>query len=170
MSLTRCYIVLAYWPTCELDDKVAVPSVCFSICAKRIISQADTFLKKKKVLLASFSPFFIFLTPFPPSSGSPAELCQLRVDDEIVAVNGVAVAHMNYSQWKDKITSSLQTGSLTMDIRRYGNKGEMSQKKTCPISCLLLQLFVIIEPLTSNQWSQSLVCSVVLVLMTGCFH
>ncbi|XP_042349193.1 LIM domain only protein 7b isoform X2 [Plectropomus leopardus] len=53
---------------------------------------------------------------------SPAELCQLRVDDEIVAVNGVAVAHMNYNQWKDKMTSSLQTGSLTMDIRRYGNK------------------------------------------------
>nr|XP_046246081.1 LIM domain only protein 7b isoform X3 [Scatophagus argus] len=54
--------------------------------------------------------------------GSPAELCQLCVDDEIVAVNGVAVAHMNYAQWKDKITSSLQTGSLTMDVRRYGNK------------------------------------------------
>ncbi|XP_073321320.1 LIM domain only protein 7b isoform X4 [Pagrus major] len=55
--------------------------------------------------------------------GSPAELCQLCVDDEIVAVNGVAVAHLNYTQWKDKMTSSLQTGSLTMDIRRYGNKG-----------------------------------------------
>ncbi|XP_049909764.1 LIM domain only protein 7-like isoform X3 [Epinephelus moara] len=54
--------------------------------------------------------------------GSPAELCQLCVDDEIVAVNGVSVAHMNYNQWKDKMTSSLQTGSLTMDIRRYGNK------------------------------------------------
>ncbi|XP_031702491.1 LIM domain only protein 7b isoform X2 [Anarrhichthys ocellatus] len=54
--------------------------------------------------------------------GSPAELCQLCVDDEIVAVNGVAVAHMNYNQWKDKMTSSLQTGNLTMDIRRYGNK------------------------------------------------
>ncbi|XP_019117106.2 LIM domain only protein 7b isoform X5 [Larimichthys crocea] len=54
--------------------------------------------------------------------GSPAELCQLCVDDEIVAVNGVAVAHMNYTQWKDKMTSSLQTGGLTMDIRRYGNK------------------------------------------------
>ncbi|KAM3624727.1 uncharacterized protein V6R79_000721 [Siganus canaliculatus] len=53
-------------------------------------------------------------------SGGPAELC---VDDEIVAVNGVAVAHMSYTQWKDKMTSSLQTGSLTMDIRRYGNKG-----------------------------------------------
>nr|XP_020508508.1 LIM domain only protein 7-like isoform X7 [Labrus bergylta] len=55
--------------------------------------------------------------------GSPAELCQLCVNDEIVAVNGIAVAHMNYTHWKDKMTSSLQTGSLTMDIRRYGNKG-----------------------------------------------
>ncbi|XP_078031119.1 LIM domain only protein 7 isoform X8 [Epinephelus lanceolatus] len=55
--------------------------------------------------------------------GSPAELCQLCVDDEIVAVNGVSVAHMKYNQWKDQMTSSLQTGSLTMDIRRYGNKG-----------------------------------------------
>ncbi|GLD47351.1 LIM domain only protein 7-like isoform X1 [Lates japonicus] len=54
--------------------------------------------------------------------GSPAELCQLCVDDEIVAVDGVAVAHMSYSQWKDKMTSALQTGSLTMDVRRYGNK------------------------------------------------
>ncbi|XP_039867314.1 LIM domain only protein 7b isoform X2 [Simochromis diagramma] len=54
--------------------------------------------------------------------GSPAELCQLRVDDEIVAVDGAAVAHMNYDQWRDKMASALQTGSLTMDIRRYGNK------------------------------------------------
>ncbi|KAL6112953.1 uncharacterized protein ACO6RY_11342 [Pungitius sinensis] len=55
--------------------------------------------------------------------GSPAELCQLCVDDEIVAVNGVAAAQMNCKQWKDEITSSLRTGNLTMDIRRYGNKG-----------------------------------------------
>ncbi|XP_041848379.1 LIM domain only protein 7-like isoform X2 [Melanotaenia boesemani] len=54
--------------------------------------------------------------------GSPAELCRLHVDDEIVAVDGVAVAHMTYNQWKDKMASSLQTGSLTMDIRRYGIK------------------------------------------------
>ncbi|KAM6950209.1 LOW QUALITY PROTEIN: LIM domain only protein 7-like [Lycodopsis pacificus] len=54
--------------------------------------------------------------------GSPAELCQLCVDDEIVAVNGIAVAHMNHNQWKDKMTSSMQAGNLTMDIRRYGNK------------------------------------------------
>ncbi|XP_029353693.1 LIM domain only protein 7b isoform X2 [Echeneis naucrates] len=55
-------------------------------------------------------------------AGSPAELCQLGVDDEIVTVDGVSVAYMNYSQWKDVMTSALQTGSLTMDIRRYGNK------------------------------------------------
>ena len=88
-------------------------------------------------MLISFSSFLIFLTPVPPSSGSPAELCQLCVDDEIVAVNGVAVAHMNYTQWKDKMTSSLKTGSLTMDIRRYGNKGKMMSQKKTVIPCLL---------------------------------
>ncbi|XP_026233826.1 LIM domain only protein 7-like isoform X6 [Anabas testudineus] len=56
-------------------------------------------------------------------AGSPAELCQLCVDDEIVAVDGVSVANMNENQWKDKLTHALQNGSLTMDIRRYGNKG-----------------------------------------------
>ncbi|XP_061597689.1 LIM domain only protein 7b isoform X2 [Cololabis saira] len=54
--------------------------------------------------------------------GSPAELCRLCVDDEIVAVDGVAVTNMNYNQWKDKMASCLQTGTLTMDIRRYGIK------------------------------------------------
>lgn len=67
------------------------------------------------------------LSSFLPS-GSPAELCQLRVDDEIVAVNGAAVAHMNSDQWRDKMSSALQTGSLTMDIRRYGNKGRILSK------------------------------------------
>ncbi|XP_047220067.1 LIM domain only protein 7b isoform X3 [Girardinichthys multiradiatus] len=60
--------------------------------------------------------------------GSPAEHCQLCVDDEVVAVNGVAVAHMTYSQWKAKMASSLQTGSLTMDIRRYGIKDWSTNK------------------------------------------
>ncbi|MEQ2158286.1 hypothetical protein GOODEAATRI_010639, partial [Goodea atripinnis] len=60
--------------------------------------------------------------------GSPAEHCQLCVDDEVVAVNGVAVAHMTYSQWKSKMASSLQTGSLTMDIRRYGIKGNIMRQ------------------------------------------
>lgn len=55
--------------------------------------------------------------------GSPAELCRLCVDDEIVAVDGVAVARMSYSQWESKMTSALRSGSLTMDVRRYGDKG-----------------------------------------------
>ncbi|KAM4631069.1 LIM domain only protein 7-like isoform 3-T3 [Polymixia lowei] len=53
--------------------------------------------------------------------GSPAELCQLCVGDEIVAVDGIAVAHMSVDQWKSSMTSGLRTGSLTMEIRRYGN-------------------------------------------------
>lgn len=57
-------------------------------------------------------------------SGSPAELCRLRPDDEIVAVNGLPVARMSRSQWTETMASSLQTGSVTMDVRRYGSKGE----------------------------------------------
>ncbi|CAB1459600.1 unnamed protein product, partial [Pleuronectes platessa] len=64
--------------------------------------------------------------------GSPAELCQLRVDDEIVAFDGVAVAHMNYNQWKDRMASALQTGNLSMDIRRYGNKDWSSSEGDHP--------------------------------------
>ncbi|XP_028999610.1 LIM domain only protein 7-like isoform X6 [Betta splendens] len=55
--------------------------------------------------------------------GSPAELCQLCVDDEIVALDDVPVAHMSDEQWKANMTHALQHGSLTMDVRRYGNKG-----------------------------------------------
>ncbi|XP_067352314.1 LIM domain only protein 7-like isoform X3 [Channa argus] len=54
--------------------------------------------------------------------GSPAELCHLCVDDEIVAVDGLALTQMNYDEWKNRMTHALQNGSLTMDIRRYGNK------------------------------------------------
>ena len=57
------------------------------------------------------------------SSGTPADLCHLCINDEIIAVDGVKVTELNFSQWKNKMSSSLQTGSLTMDLRRYGNKG-----------------------------------------------
>lgn len=85
--------------------------------------------------------FFILRHPHPQllhalmvpvllSSGSPAELCQLCVGDEIVAVDGIVVAHMNYDQWRNTMTSALQNGNLNMDIRRYGNKGKgMSKAK-----------------------------------------
>ncbi|XP_040395984.1 LIM domain only protein 7 isoform X17 [Cygnus olor] len=52
--------------------------------------------------------------------GSPAELCQLHVGDEIIAINGTKVSHMDYSQWEEAINRALETGNLVMDVRRYG--------------------------------------------------
>ncbi|KAM6438544.1 LIM domain only protein 7 isoform 2-T2 [Rhynochetos jubatus] len=52
--------------------------------------------------------------------GSPAALCQLHVDDEIIAVNGTKVSRMDYSQWEEAISRALETGNLLMDVRRYG--------------------------------------------------
>uniref|UniRef100_A0A803XQS4 LIM domain 7 n=1 Tax=Meleagris gallopavo TaxID=9103 RepID=A0A803XQS4_MELGA len=51
---------------------------------------------------------------------SPAALCQLQVDDEIIAINGTKVSQMNSSQWEEAITRALETGNLVMDVRRYG--------------------------------------------------
>ncbi|NXS89139.1 LMO7 protein, partial [Erpornis zantholeuca] len=55
--------------------------------------------------------------------GSPAALCQLHVDDEIIAVNGTKVSHMDYSQFEEAISRALETGNLVMDVRRYGKNG-----------------------------------------------
>ncbi|XP_074768049.1 LIM domain only protein 7 isoform X1 [Athene noctua] len=52
--------------------------------------------------------------------GSPAALCQLHVDDEIIAINGTKVLCMDYSQWEEAISRALETGNLVMDVRRYG--------------------------------------------------
>ncbi|XP_009704759.1 PREDICTED: LOW QUALITY PROTEIN: LIM domain only protein 7 [Cariama cristata] len=52
--------------------------------------------------------------------GSPAALCPLHVDDEIIAVNGTKVSRMDYSQWEEAISRALETGNLLMDVRRYG--------------------------------------------------
>ncbi|MGH0155274.1 UNVERIFIED_CONTAM: hypothetical protein FKN15_028766, partial [Acipenser sinensis] len=57
--------------------------------------------------------------------GSPSELCQMQVDDEILTVNGLKVSDMDYSQWKESMDTSVKRGTLVMDIRRYGkNKSE----------------------------------------------
>ncbi|XP_068785714.1 LIM domain only protein 7 isoform X17 [Struthio camelus] len=60
--------------------------------------------------------------------GSPAALCQLHVDDEIIAVNGTKVSHMDYSQWEEAIARALETGNLVMDVRRYGKNGTSENK------------------------------------------
>uniref|UniRef100_A0A8C1TGX5 LIM domain 7a n=1 Tax=Cyprinus carpio TaxID=7962 RepID=A0A8C1TGX5_CYPCA len=52
--------------------------------------------------------------------GSPAELGQVKVGDEILTVNGRMVADMSYTEWKNSMEEALQQGSLFMDIRRHG--------------------------------------------------
>ncbi|XP_042661896.1 LIM domain only protein 7 isoform X3 [Tyto alba] len=52
--------------------------------------------------------------------GSPAALCQLHVDDEIIAINGTKVSCMDCSQWEEAVGRALETGNLVMDVRRYG--------------------------------------------------
>ncbi|PKU37028.1 lim domain only protein 7 isoform x5 [Limosa lapponica baueri] len=60
--------------------------------------------------------------------GSPAALCQLHVDDEIIAINGTKVSRMDYSQWEEAISRALETGNLVMDVRRYGKNGTPENK------------------------------------------
>ncbi|NXS69050.1 LMO7 protein, partial [Pandion haliaetus] len=60
--------------------------------------------------------------------GSPAALCQLHVDDEIIAINSTKVSHMDYSQWEEAISRALETGNLVMDVRRYGKNGTSENK------------------------------------------
>ncbi|NXP32806.1 LMO7 protein, partial [Leiothrix lutea] len=60
--------------------------------------------------------------------GSPAALCQLHVDDQIIAVNSTKVSHMDYSQWEEAINRALETGNLVMDVRRYGKNGTSENK------------------------------------------
>ncbi|XP_059502478.1 LIM domain only protein 7 isoform X2 [Stegostoma tigrinum] len=53
--------------------------------------------------------------------GGPAEFCQLQVGDEIISVNGNAVADMSHQAWMDAIEGANQSGNLNMEIRRYEN-------------------------------------------------
>ncbi|XP_030643154.1 LIM domain only protein 7 [Chanos chanos] len=52
--------------------------------------------------------------------GSPAEMYQMRVGDEVLSVNGHRVADMSYAQWKNSMKEALEQGSLIMDVRRHG--------------------------------------------------
>ncbi|XP_062982078.1 LIM domain only protein 7 isoform X2 [Elgaria multicarinata webbii] len=54
--------------------------------------------------------------------GSPADFCQLNVEDEILSLNGTKISQMDQSQWEASLSSALETGNLVMDVRRYGKK------------------------------------------------
>ncbi|XP_028837206.1 LIM domain only protein 7b isoform X2 [Denticeps clupeoides] len=55
--------------------------------------------------------------------GSPAELCQLQVGYEILAVSGQQVAEMSHGEWKASMADAMQKGSLLIDVRCHGNNG-----------------------------------------------
>ncbi|XP_062982086.1 LIM domain only protein 7 isoform X9 [Elgaria multicarinata webbii] len=60
--------------------------------------------------------------------GSPADFCQLNVEDEILSLNGTKISQMDQSQWEASLSSALETGNLVMDVRRYGKKGTPENK------------------------------------------
>ncbi|XP_059576650.1 LIM domain only protein 7 isoform X11 [Alligator mississippiensis] len=60
--------------------------------------------------------------------GSPADLCQLHVDDEIITVSGTKVSHMDPAEGEEAIANALETGNLVMDVRRYGKNGTSENK------------------------------------------
>ncbi|XP_066478567.1 LIM domain only protein 7 isoform X1 [Tiliqua scincoides] len=73
---------------------------------------------------------FGFTTQWDPSGvfvksieeGSPADFCQLNVEDEILSLNGTKLSQMDQGRWEAAIISALETGNLVMDVRRYGKK------------------------------------------------
>uniref|UniRef100_K7G8Y9 LIM domain 7 n=1 Tax=Pelodiscus sinensis TaxID=13735 RepID=K7G8Y9_PELSI len=79
---------------------------------------------------------FGFTTNWKPSGvfvqtveeGSPADLCQLQVDDEIIAVDGTRASQMDHNQWEEAMANALETGNLVMDVRRYGKNGTPESK------------------------------------------
>uniref|UniRef100_A0A673I6X6 LIM domain only protein 7-like n=1 Tax=Sinocyclocheilus rhinocerous TaxID=307959 RepID=A0A673I6X6_9TELE len=68
--------------------------------------------------------------------GSPAELGQVKVGDEILTVNGHMVADLSYTEWKNSMEEALQQGSLFMDICRHGK----NSKSTPSFECSTLRL------------------------------
>uniref|UniRef100_A0A8C5LR13 LIM domain 7 n=1 Tax=Leptobrachium leishanense TaxID=445787 RepID=A0A8C5LR13_9ANUR len=61
-------------------------------------------------------------------TGSSAEFSQLHVDDEIQSLNGSKVSSMDYSEWREAMENALETGNLTMDVRRHGKNGSVENK------------------------------------------
>ncbi|XP_021502677.1 LIM domain only protein 7 isoform X6 [Meriones unguiculatus] len=52
--------------------------------------------------------------------GSPAELSQLQVDDEILAINNTKFSYNDTKKWEEAMANAQETGNLVMDVRRYG--------------------------------------------------
>nr|XP_045001035.1 LIM domain only protein 7 isoform X5 [Jaculus jaculus] len=53
-------------------------------------------------------------------AGSPAEFSQLQVDDEIIAINNTKFSYKDTKEWEAAMANAQKTGTLVMDVRRYG--------------------------------------------------
>lgn len=62
--------------------------------------------------------------------GSPAELSQLQVDDEILAINNTKFSYNDTKKWEEAMANAQETGNLVMDVRRYGKSGSPETKST----------------------------------------
>uniref|UniRef100_A0A8C1U3M8 LIM domain 7b n=1 Tax=Cyprinus carpio TaxID=7962 RepID=A0A8C1U3M8_CYPCA len=65
-------------------------------------------------------------------AGSPAESCGLLMGDEIMALGGCRVAEMNYEQFKGRMDTAQQKGTLLMDILRHGQNDWGSDHPSLP--------------------------------------
>ncbi|XP_010620663.1 LIM domain only protein 7 isoform X8 [Fukomys damarensis] len=67
-------------------------------------------------------------------AGSPAEFSQLQVDDEIIAMNNTKFSYMNTKEWEETMASAQETGTLVLDIRRYGKSDWGKDQPFLPFS------------------------------------
>nr|XP_045001031.1 LIM domain only protein 7 isoform X2 [Jaculus jaculus] len=63
-------------------------------------------------------------------AGSPAEFSQLQVDDEIIAINNTKFSYKDTKEWEAAMANAQKTGTLVMDVRRYGKSGSPETKWT----------------------------------------
>ncbi|KAM4860273.1 LIM domain only protein 7 isoform 2-T2 [Thomomys bottae] len=68
----------------------------------------------------------IFVTSVEP--GGPAEISQLQVDDEIIALNNTKFSYSDRKEWEETMANARETGNLVMDVRRYGKCGSPETK------------------------------------------
>uniref|UniRef100_A0A4W2EM84 LIM domain 7 n=1 Tax=Bos indicus x Bos taurus TaxID=30522 RepID=A0A4W2EM84_BOBOX len=67
-------------------------------------------------------------------AGSPAEFSQLQVDDEIIAINNTRFSYKDTKEWEDTMAKAQETGSLVMDIRRYGKSDWGKDQASLPFT------------------------------------
>nr|XP_020734996.1 LIM domain only protein 7 isoform X5 [Odocoileus virginianus texanus] len=67
-------------------------------------------------------------------AGSPAEFSQLQVDDEIIAINNTRFSYKDTQEWEEAMAKAQETGSLVMDIRRYGKSDWGKDQTSLPFT------------------------------------